>query len=340
MSVNEITINPFDKTVASGPGAGIKKFDTTSPGRRSIIEDMKVRYVFSPLLEIPLFGRNINGPMSTNMILRGRLNYLQECPYLIRDESDAAMLAPLAENEDTDLAEHINTPFAQALYLHQQYSQQGLVVLTPMNGLDPDIALVIDEVLFPNTPETLIQMGRYLRNEAKDLIRTSGLPARIIQMVEESIDIMVHGCQQAHEWCNAYINDLEREIIAARNGKMGKGFLEDFDHHVYRQIERREPREKDLEFAAAKDAANEAGNDRLAQALERIALLTAGGGSADQTALIQQLMERLERTEQRLQSQAAPVKDTFAEEAADREEQKHEELPTSVEKAKQRNRRG
>src|ERR1041384_4986369 len=96
MSQQLMTVSDLlgQKVVDLRPGAGLQRIDPTAGRKhnfRSIVNDYKFRYVFNPLYEIPLFGRHMTGPMSINRVLRGRLNFLQPCPYRHRDESDAAL---------------------------------------------------------------------------------------------------------------------------------------------------------------------------------------------------------------------------------------------------------
>jgi hypothetical protein len=252
------------------PGAGIKPFDPMegkAHSYRSVVNDYKVRYAFMPLYEIPLFGRHISGPMSISRVLRGRLNYIQPCPYRHRDESDAAMLTYSTDWDSNELAESVNTPFAQALFLSESYSDRGLMILDSLTGLDAELVTLFEEIVLPKIPDNVIAFASYIRMySAKALIENANLfPAQLLPNFKQALKDMVTACAQAEKWAKDYITAREAEIQTARAGKGGAEGLDDFDLMLYGQIDRRPIEARKVKREGDSDDAE----DRLVRVLTR-----------------------------------------------------------------------
>jgi hypothetical protein len=345
------------------PGAGINPFDPTAGRKenvRSVINDYKFRYVFNPLAEIPLFGRHMTGAMSINRVLRGRINFLQPCPYKHRDESDAALHTYITEWDSNELAESVNTPFAQALFLHEAYSDRGLVVLDSLTGFDPGIVTLFEEVVLPKIPSNVVALLDYIQTfSAKSLQdNTQIFPPNTLEAFKAALRDMIRGCNQAITWANNYLLAREAEIQSARIGRGGAENVDPFDAMLYVQLGRKPIEARKV----AREGETEDSEDRMVRVISRAL------GKQSDNKLVMELFQKVNSLEAQLRGEtitttlpvseeededyidpdsipdlseiSIPVENTFQEAVAAREEEATENLPEDKIQATGKKRRG
>lgn len=214
-----------------------------------IVNQHLPRYVFTALRDIDLSGTQITSPMSINRIKAGEINVLVPASYKHRDESS------IADGIDNpDLKESIQTPYAQLQYLMDNYSQEGLVYLEELTGIDPEsgVAQAIEGLLgMPFTSDVPLPMLRdNLRPISEEALAASEESVETKALAESVLEKVMASITQADTYTQNFLDSIEAEIISGRSGKNGKPFLDGLDRFLYGRVGRIMPRDKDLDFKA------------------------------------------------------------------------------------------
>lgn len=231
------------------------------------------RYLFSPLLSINLGDRNMTGAMSKLVFQKGRIANFEDCPYKVRDESSDVLLDSETDSWDQPLVEKIHTAADQAFYLYSSYGERGVVNFEELIGFEPEDVVEIEQAVLPEYFDTVIELQQYLQDEArvKENIKASGISGTNLKAAKAVVKTLSVGTAMALKYASDWLMEAKAEIIQSRNGKGGKSSHDPFDAEMYRQTGLPILRERDVDFASAGQQAKEAGNDKLASALERIA---------------------------------------------------------------------
>lgn len=242
-----------------------QRFESQEAAR--IINLLAPRYVFSPGQDIDLRGQLVS--IKDYYIYRGRLAYVQPLPYFRRDESDSAMMA-ISERDAQGLVQDTKTTFDQCFHMYETYSDRGFYVMEHLTGVARADVSLIERTILPTVPPTLLKTIEYLREQSErniqDSFELSERPA-LQEKAYETLHHMLKACDKALSYQMEYLDTTETELLARRNGGVGKGFLDNVDKLYYAMCERLEPREKDLDFTKQKESADSQLIKQLAEAL-------------------------------------------------------------------------
>jgi hypothetical protein len=270
---------------------------------RSIIDDMKLRYVFYAGEEIELF--NLFGGASLSikdrLIKRGRFNLLQPFPYIIRDESDQAMLvtnrATNPQNDPEDMVGKIEvtkTPYAQALQLIINYGDRGLRILNSITGLHPRDAVMLEQTLMPKVPSTVVDTLKDLKANGVARISSAGLTPKLSALAMRCLAEMIESCDHTIKYMDAYLKSSRAELAAVKiPGKKGKAVWDEYDDKLAFQLKQSPPSKKELEAVAAANTTNEA-NTMAAALVEAVKSLRSEDDAKREAAFLA-MQERMEK---------------------------------------------
>jgi hypothetical protein len=264
---------------------------------------MKLRYVFYAGEEIELF--NLFGGASLSikdrLIKRGRFNLLQPFPYIIRDESDQAMLvtnrATNPQNDPEDMVGKIEvtkTPYAQALQLIINYGDRGLRILNSITGLHPRDAVMLEQTLMPKVPSTVVDTLKDLKANGVARISSAGLTPKLSALAMRCLAEMIESCDHTIKYMDAYLKSSRAELAAVKiPGKKGKAVWDEYDDKLAFQLKQSPPSKKELEAVAAANTTNEA-NTMAAALVEAVKSLRSEDDAKREAAFLA-MQERMEK---------------------------------------------
>lgn len=269
----ETQINAFDNTnllAAYGlrptppPGTTIRKIEIRDEDHNGYFDRIKDRYIWYPLSDINFVGKMITQPMSQEYFYRGRIGWIQPVAYKGLDNSPEAF--DREEDEELPLKTFLLTPFAQCVYAHLNYADRGLRVFEHLKNQPPEVVTFIENLLMPEVPPNLIDLGKYLVSISQKNVEEAQLDPKTRELALETLASMIEGVNQAVKYCQVLIAETENEILMRRNKGVGKSHLDNNDKFAYVMTKKRIPEAETLE-----DRNENAGNElleRLVRAVE------------------------------------------------------------------------
>lgn len=211
-----------------------KSLDNKSHGRYAR------RYMFYPLNELNFFKTQSVSPVYMPVFPKAEIVLLEAFPYMVPSIGDSNT------GEISGLEEQIMGTDAQVKFImgnaDSGYMSSGMVYLSHLTDLDPEVVVEIQENIFPfgKKPSTLVELGDYL---AKRLLEVEG---DYLELTKQTIQAMIESVNQAKLHCNGLINQIESEINDSKTGKKiaMKSGLDANDIYLYNQIGRALPEDK------------------------------------------------------------------------------------------------
>lgn len=227
------------------PGASIKKVEIRSDDYNGYFERMKDRFVWFPFADLNYIGKLGHMPLSTDYIYRGRIAWLQSISYQTTDNTIDAFDTP--GDDEMPLRRLMLTPYAQEMYLYESNHDRGFIVLDHLRGQNPEMVAILESIILPEVPETLIDLGNYLMNNGVNNISAANLDSKTHELAQKTLAAMIEGVNVAVNFCQTRINESEGEILNRRNKGTGKASLDNLDRYSYAQLNREIPMEATLE---------------------------------------------------------------------------------------------
>src|SRR5688572_25434781 len=205
-------------------GAGIKpRVLTSDPIVNEQLRKHQSHYVFSPGETLALGDRQL----SAISVPQGRLTLLESHPYLERNRSTEYI-----KGEDkNEFITYTKTAVDSAREVIVAFLWGGMpkaFIIRSLTGVEPERAVMIENVLVPSLPSSLKKFAQHLLVDARRNIEVAGLQGSDFELAEAVRKEMLDAVNKVVKLQSAYLNKTERELINSRkpNGK-GKSDLDD-----------------------------------------------------------------------------------------------------------------
>lgn len=238
------TLAQFGQAPPQPVGKGIDKIVIRNEDHNGYFDRIMDRYAWMPLHDISFVGKMGVQPMSTSYIYRGRIAWLQPVAYKATDNS--IEILEMDSEIEAPLKTFILTPFAQAVHLHLGYAEKGLRILEHLKNQPPELVYAIEEVVMPEVPMSLIELGDYLA-AGEQRILDAGFDKKTEDLAIRTLASMIEGTNQAIKYAQTLIADTEGELLTRRNKGVGKATLDMNDKFAYHMLNRKAPTEATLD---------------------------------------------------------------------------------------------
>lgn len=231
-------------------GSQIRKIEIKDEDHQGFFDRMKDRYIWFPLHDVNFAGKMAHQPMAFIHLYRGRIHWVQSVSYKQVDNSPEA-LDQIGE-EELPLRSFICTPFAQCVYLFLNYGQKGMRVLEHLKGESPEVVSFIEQIILPNVPTDLMELGKYLSEESSKNIKEADLDPKTDELAKQTLATMIGGTTEAIKYCRELIAESEAEILTRQNKGWGKSHLDQNDRYAYKMVRKIVPAESTLDNSPEK----------------------------------------------------------------------------------------
>lgn len=249
------------------------------------------RYVISPLFDIDMTDMNMTGAISIPTLIARRINRLKDVTYRVRDSSAEALLDSTIDIDAMPLVNLVNTAYGQEQYVVGAYKEKGVRSLPDIKGRPVREIAAIEEVLLPEHFSTLLQFYGYVSgDEPEKRIKESELSAPDKKTAKKILGVLREGSLVAGNYAQDILAETKAEIVNSRNGKAGKSSIDPMDNFLHEQTGIPRIVERDIQYQSISEAAKDGGNDKLAEAILKLA---DASGSNDQSEIIKKLQEQL-----------------------------------------------
>lgn len=223
------------------PGVGLdfsKATDITDRDQDDFIKASLPHYVYMPGGAPPdgdlwVGDRALKVPV----VYRGRIMRLTNFSYRERNQSEAALLKENPEDVPEDIR-WVKTAKDQAEELTLSYNGRGLHVLNSITGVPVEQVAILEEVILPVVPASLIKTINELEGAAND--RVAAMQDKVLRkLAEKLLPEMLAAAHEAWFYQTDYIDATESEQIErSKPGGVGKARLDKADRYYYAQLER------------------------------------------------------------------------------------------------------